>query len=106
MDNNTATQEKLSPVTFHVFRKDGSRNPDVRHSFIEKQYIGAHDAMEGYLTLSDQTIWKLVLEPEVNSKLQENENCYCIISFQARVNGNFAVARLYREDYKPKGRHS
>ena len=104
--NNMTDTPTVSPVTFHVFRRDGSRNPDIKHSFLEIMYVGAHDAMEGFLRLSDNTMWQLVLEPEVASKLTTTDSIHCIVSFQARVNGNFAVARLYREGYKPKGRHS
>lgn len=95
-----------SPVTFHVFRKDGSRNPDIKYSFIEIMSLSAQDAAEGYIVLSDKTTWAVVVEDAVRGMLMTTDAVKCIISFQARVNGNFAVARLFREDYRPKGRHA
>ena len=106
MDNNAAVQDKLSPVTFHVYRKDGSRNPDIKHSFLEKKSLSAYDAMSGYLTLEDKTAWKLVLEQAVSQAFTAFQDVLCLVSFQARIDGNYAIARLYKEDYKSKGRHS
>jgi len=98
--------QSTSPVTFHVFRKDGSRNPDIKYSFIEKRLVSFHDAAEGFIRLDDNTMWALVMENEVKAAMTGSTPTYCIISFQARVNGNFAVARLFKDDYKAKGRHS
>lgn len=103
---NNTSEAVLSPVTFHIFRRDGSRNPDIKHSFLEIMDVSAHDIAECFIRLEDGTIWSLVCEADVKTAFKSAMLVKCIISFQARVNGNFAVARLHRTDYKPKGRHS
>lgn len=94
--------ETLSPITFHVFRKDGSKNPDIKAFFLERQRLTAMDAVKGTITLSDKTVWTLVMETSVSKALKEQHEVLCIISFQARQQGNYAVARLYDAAYRPK----
>lgn len=96
---------KPSPVSFVVFRSDGSKNPDILKYFLERMHIGAVDAVEGVLTLQDGTRWTLVLEPQVKEALKQTDNCQCLVSFQARRHGNFAVARLYNPNYKANKGH-
>jgi len=95
-----ANVAKTSEVSFHVFRKDGSKNPDITRYFLDNKTITAHDAMEGKLVLSDRTEWTLVLEPRVREALRQGDSVECLISFQARVDGNFAVARIYDPEKK------
>ncbi len=90
MDKNKTT------VTFHVFRKDGSKNPDIKNFFLENVQLDAHMASEGTITLEDKTVWTIVLEEPVAEALkQQAGSISCLVSFQARVQGNFAVCRLF-----------
>lgn len=89
--------KKPSPVTFHVFRKDGSKNPDIKLSFLEDMTISVHDIPKGHITLVDGTIWELVMEAPVKEAFKKQTEVKCLISFQARVNGNYAVCRLFDE---------
>ena len=92
---NKINQPVKSPITFHIYRKDGTANPDIKQSFLDRKHLSAQDAIEGSLTLDDQTKWQLVLEAPVQKKLKEQDAVLCIISFQVRQSGNYAVARLF-----------
>lgn len=96
------TYNKYPVPTFHVFRSDGSKNPDIVKHFIERMDISAIDAVEGKLKLKDNTEWTLILEPTAKVALQKASTVYCIISFQARTYGNYAIARVFDQS-KVKG---
>lgn len=100
METKSETKKSKPSISFHVFRKDGSKNPDIKAYFLENMSLTAHDAIEGKLILSDNTEWTLVLEPAVIDAIKSKETADCLISFQARHSGNFAVARLYNPEYK------
>lgn len=87
-----------SPISFYVYRRDGSRNPDIRFSFLEEHHLAAEDAVRGYLLQTDGSRYSLVLEEDVRQALLASaEPVHCIISFQQRRSGAYAVARLYKE---------
>lgn len=86
---------KKPAVTFHVFRKDGSKNPDIKLYFLENMMLDVATVLEKQIKLKDDTVWELVLEPAVIGALKTQKEVKCLISFQARVYGNFAVARLF-----------
>jgi len=84
-------------ITFYVFRKDGSKNPDILRYFLEDRFLTAYDAAEGFLSQPDGTKWKLILEDAVRYEItQGNNNCKCLVSFQLRRSGAYAVARLWK----------
>lgn len=90
--NNT-----LSHISFYVYRKDGSKNPDILRYFLEERELTAIEAAEGSLLQVDGSRWTLVLEDEVHKRLQESSDAVrCIISFQLRRSGAYAVARLWK----------
>jgi hypothetical protein len=93
------TMNKNNPaISFYVFRKDGSRNPDILRSFLEEHYLTATDAALGFFKQVDNSNWQLILEDEVKNKLlEETEAVKCIISFQLRRSGAYAIARLWKE---------
>lgn len=95
METNTPMKKKT--VTFHVFRKDGSKNPDIKKYFLENLTLTAQDALEGKIKLQDGTLWDIVLESPVHSALRGADAVKCLVSFQARTYGNFAVFRLFDE---------
>jgi hypothetical protein len=95
--SNSPVAAAKSLITFHVFRKDGSRNPDITRYFLENMIVTAQDALEGRLVLQDRTEWTIVLEVPVKKALQAADNANCLVSFQARVSGNYAVCRLFDE---------
>lgn len=87
--------EKNSPVTFHVFRSDGSKNPDIKAYFLSNLDLDVHTALEGSLKLKDGTLWRLVMEDAVQQALKSATSVKVLVSFQARTQGNYAVARLF-----------
>lgn len=92
MDNN---KDNPSAVSFYVYRKDGSSNPEIKKFFLDVRELTAIDAVQGHIRLSDNTIWELVLESPVVKALKAASAVKCVISFQARIQGNYAVARIY-----------
>ena len=82
------------PITFYRYRKDGSPNPDIRRAFLQSVILRVEDAIEGKVWLEDKSEWKLVLEEPVRAALKESSFVDCIISFQLRTTGAYAVARL------------
>ena len=91
-------ETKKHDVTFHVFRKDGSKNPDIKLFFLENMVIDAHTATSETLKLQDGTVWSLILEQQVKEALKRETEVACLVSFQARTYGNYAVARLFDKD--------
>lgn len=89
---------QFSVVSFHRFRKDGTPNPDIKRAFLLRVTVSVEDAICEKIILEDKSEWKLVLEPPVKKTLQATNKADCIISFQLRVDGCFAVARLFEED--------
>lgn len=89
-----STSVASSPITFYRFRKDGSPNPDIRRCFLSSFLLSAEDAIIGKLWLEDKSEWTLVLEQPVREALKSAASCECIISFQVRHSGAYAVARL------------
>lgn len=101
---NKITTEAAQP-TFHVYRKDGSPNPDIKRYFLDRREVTAMDAIAGCIVLDDKTKWQLVLEPAVANALRAQDSIFCIVSFQIRQAGNYAIARLYTESKdKRKGK--
>ena len=85
------------PITFYRYRKDGSPNPDIKRAFLQSVVLRVEDAIEGKVWLEDKSEWKLVLEEPVRAALKESSFVSCIISFQLRTTGAYAVARLEQQ---------
>lgn len=82
------------PITFYRYRKDGTPNPDIKRAFLQTLTLGVEDALSGRLFLEDKSEWILVLEPAVHAALKLSSSCECIVSFQLRTQGAYAVARV------------
>lgn len=88
------TQTAPLPITFYRYRKDGSPNPDIKRAFLQTLVLTAEDAIAGRLWLEDKSEWILVLEQPVREALRNQSSCAVICSFQLRIQGAYAVARL------------
>lgn len=95
MGNNIKAEGKQETITFHVYRKDGSPNTDIKRYFLDRRQVTAMDAIAESIVLDDKTKWKLILERAVAEALKGQDSVYCIVSFQIRQSGNYAIARLY-----------
>jgi len=82
------------PITFYRFRKDGTPNPDIKRAFLQILNITPEDAISGYLLSEDGSQWTLILETPVYEALKHSADVDCIVSFQVRRQGAYAVARL------------
>lgn len=87
------------PITFYRFRKDGTPNPDIKRAFLQTLTLGVEDAIRGKLWLEDKSEWILVLEPAVHAALRLSSSVSCIVSFQLRIQGAYAIARLNTKEH-------
>src|SRR5688572_26192875 len=97
-------QVKKLPISFYVFRKDGSKNPNIKTHFLEEMILDTHTALDKKIKLADDTIWELIMEEEVKQAFKISSSVRCIVSFQAHTQGNYAVARLFKENKRTKGK--
>lgn len=91
-----STQQQVLPISFYRFRKDGTPNPDIKRAFLFTLNVCAEDAIKGKLYLEDQSEWTLVLEQPVREALRQQATAECIVSFQVRTQGAYAIARLLK----------
>ena len=83
------------PITFYLYRKDGSLNPDIKRAFLQAMSVSAEDAIAGRIFLEDKSEWILVLEAPVRAALKAASLVECVVSFQIRTTGAYAVARIW-----------
>ena len=95
--NITNEVAEVLPITFYRYRKDGSLNPDIKRAFLQTCTLRVEDAIAGHVLLEDKSEWTLVLEPPVHEAFKRSSLVDCIVSFQIRKGGCYAVARLFKE---------
>lgn len=90
------------PISFYLYRKDGTPNPDIRRAFLQRITLFAEDAIKGKYFLEDKSEWTLVLEPAVREALLHSASVECVTSFQVRTQGAYAVARIWNPPQRGK----
>ena len=84
-----------NPIRFSFSLKDkeGKQYPDILTGFLLPQYLTSHDYDIGTLTNNGQT-FSLHCTHDVRKELGLYGYASCLISYQVRTNGCYAIARL------------
>ena len=85
--------------TFGILKTNGQKYKDIIGAYITKQVVSVNDVHKGFLRpTKNSPIYAIHTDWETFSYIMDNNEAYCVISFQRRTNGNFAMVRLYKQE--------
>jgi hypothetical protein len=84
-------------ATFGILDSNGKQYPDIIRSFLELRYITKEDIMRGYLDAS-RFHYILHVDGKTGKEIERDGYAKCIISFQHRTTGLFAIVRLFEQE--------
>ena len=92
--------------SFYIFQPDGSKHPDIIQAFLIKRNLTVEDVLKGEVTLEGQPgkVWKLFLDKQATATFKKRAEAFCLISYQQKKQGYFAVARVFNA--KQKANHN
>jgi hypothetical protein len=101
MSSNTPNSLKRLPAnfrdTFGILKRNGEKYKDVIGAFIVQRIVSINDLHSGFLRPSkNEGIYTIHTDSETFKRINEENEALCVISFQKRTNGNFALIRLYK----------
>lgn len=105
------TSNLLSPITEEIVRdtfgikeqKTGKPYHDILTAFLQLRYITDKDLDNGFIfenpakeeVTNTNDLFFLHCDGKLRRLLQQKQEVQCIISFQIRTTGNFAIARIF-----------
>lgn len=97
-----------SPITGEYVRdtfgikdpKTGKKYKDISVSFLQLRKLSLRDFETGILfenptSIDSDRVFILHCDSVLRKKLQEEKEVPCMISFQRRIDGDFAIARIF-----------
>ena len=98
MNTSTLNQTTQHKPSFYIFREDGSRDSDIIQSFLIKRNITVEEVISGKLTLEGQAgkVWNIILDDHARVIFKKRNEAFCLVSFQSKKQGYFAVIRIYK----------
>lgn len=95
---HTSIHRPIGIANFQVFKKNGAMHRDVIKAFLEKKMVTTDDVVKESYTFEHNT-YKLIVSDEILLELKEGKDeVYCLISFQIRTHGKYAIAIQYRPE--------
>lgn len=91
-------------IEFGVRDSVGNMKHNIKDAFLLSKILYLEDLVDGilYSPNKSHTPYKLIADSALKSKLYNEGKASCLISFQRRTEGNFAVARLWTENRAKK----
>jgi hypothetical protein len=94
---------RLPVPTFRIHRADGSRPLSLKNAFVLKEWLTQEDMDRGFIEIEDGTKWQLsIQDKDIRHVIHSAGRAWCVVSYQAHTYGNFAIAKLFREQSKDK----
>lgn len=94
----TATEPYGARNTFGLKDKDGNVFPDIITAYVERINITMEDKKNGYIyeNTDRHKRYTLLLDHKTLMALKQHTNMELLVSFQVRMSGCYAIARLPR----------
>jgi len=103
MSSNTAKSLLRFPAnfreTFGILKRNGEKYKDIIGAFMVARIVSVNDLHSGFLRPSpNEPIYAIHTDWETFKEIMDNNEAQCVISFQRRTTGNFAMTRLYKKE--------
>jgi hypothetical protein len=91
----------LDRDTFGIIDADGKRYKDIKRAYLHARIVTLEEVLSSSITKSpsakDQIEYKIQLDSKCYREIKSNGLAKCLISFQQRTTGNFALIRLFKD---------
>lgn len=85
--------------TFGILKRNGEKYKDIIGAYISQRIVNINDLHAGFLRpVKNEAIYTIHTDSETFHKINEENEALCVISFQRRTYGNFAMVRLYKPE--------
>lgn len=92
--NSNPTIMRNFRETFGIIGKNNIRYRDILEAYIEARIISVNDLYIGFL----KDIYQIHIDNKAYKEIMQNNEAKCIISYQKRTTGNFAMIRLFKKE--------
>lgn len=102
MSSNTPNSLARFPAnfreTFGILKTNGKPYKDIIGAYMRAQIVNVCDLHRGFLRPNpNEAIYAIHTDSETFNRINAENEAYCVVSFQRRTTGNFAMVRLYKE---------
>ena len=79
----------------------GQRYEDIKKAYLHARTVTAAEIKESEICKAPNGIlYKIQVDKETRQKILKDGSAQCVISFQQRTYGNFALIRLFKKELK------
>jgi hypothetical protein len=91
-----------SDLSFTITDDFGNKLPDIKRAFLAAVYITKYDYELGTVIYPSQKykssrIYSLYYNATLRNLLEKEQCVKCIVSFQQRTHGDYAIARIFED---------
>lgn len=80
--------------TFGIISESGHLLHDIIGASLQTHILSRAELHTGYLYMQDKK-YTLLVDKKLENAFQYDDHVLCVISYQRRIGGNYAVARLH-----------
>jgi len=85
--------------TFGILKTNGEKYKDIIGAYIDSRIVSINDLHAGFLRPSkNDYIYTIHTDAETFHTIMNENEAHCVISYQRRTTGNFAMVRLYKPE--------
>lgn len=79
----------------------GQRYEDIKKAYLHAKEVTAEELKQSEICKAPNGIlYKIQIDKETWQKIMKDGAAYCVISFQQRTYGNFALIRLFKKELR------
>lgn len=91
----------LDRDTFGIIDADGKRYKDIKRAYLHARLVTLEEVLSRTILKSpsakDQIEYQIQLDSKTYREIKSNGLAKCLISFQQRTTGNYALIRLFKD---------